>query len=553
MVLPELKNSLIELFMNVFKRRTELYNDYKQLDKMEISKLWKGFTNDLFPSLTELLTIARTQTARYIDEYSKDKEAILTDKERETQITENIESLFTFRTELSFLMLTLDIIRNEGVFEIASQPQFIGFTNEVYLELDEITGNFFIDELPIDKLDEVKSMIRNFMDNSLKLRRLILLQIYPELEEDNRKAKLLRAEIDESLGEFINNYLINFLGKLSEKWWFYDPLVNYTLFIRGLDYLKSSLTFYPAAYRIEKFNHIKRLELYSIPNMELMTRYNLANYYRTLTVYSMENSDYKSFEESINALQEEVNLGLEISKIASFTDDQQTIVERLIEMKTRASYRDEIFKLTRLTNDLILALAENKDEVIKEVVTEISNRLGSLENSYERHISQLPLLFQNAVTIITSESMKKERTRSKLIKPFEQFQKIILNQASINMKKLLDEISENLDQEVFQSKLRTFNSELELMKQTLCCLPDFTQYKSESINFIKASQFFLESMDIALIPQIKKPLDKLSELSIWSKSHYKANEAMDLIDKIADSVPVMIDRDIFDKQRVRDF
>lgn len=554
MALPDLHNSLIGLFNDLYERRAKLYDDYKNLDKAQISNVWKQFTKELFPSLMTLLDNARLLTSRFVDEYNKDKENILADDERNAKISGTIQSLFSFRTELSFLMLALDIIRNEGIFEIASQPQFIGFTNEVYLELDEITGNFFSDDLPIQELEEVKTMVSLFMDNSLKLRRLILSQIYPELEEDNEKAKVLRADIDESLGNYINDHLIAFLSGLSEKWWYHDPLVNYTLLIRGLDYLKSSLEFYSPKQRVERFNHIKKIEMVSIPSLDLQSSYQLVNFYHTLIEIAMENSDYSTMDSSYQEIKTEISDGLEILEDLIVNEDQKNLQVKLKELDDQVDYRHDIFQVTRLSNDLFLSLSDSDDSVIDDIIEEINSILNKTENSYESHLSQLTLLYQSFLGYFgTKESRNVEMIKSKVKKPFNQFQKIILNQLMNSLNKLLAEINDDIDHEIFQSKIRVIITDFELMKESIACLPDFTDAKSDALKFIKATIQFLESLSIAILPQIYGNLDKLSELSIWTKSYYMAKSANDLINDISDNFPIKINKDMYHRQLSESF
>ena len=223
------KKSTFERFVAMVAQRDQLYDDFIGIDELnEIGTHWITFSEECVHSLTSILAVTETLSARFKKEYLVLDPEVPAEVEKKVTLGEKLQKQAELLFQGSLLLYVYSSIRNKGVFGVKTTD----YSSEGYIRSKEILDN--MTELFIEETSYSLAKIRPLLAPLVKLeqkKRLI-----PYLKKENTKvesAKLpeeVRIELgkyDQMQGIFLMEQLVSFIEDVSKIWWWEDPISLY--------------------------------------------------------------------------------------------------------------------------------------------------------------------------------------------------------------------------------------------------------------------------------------------------------------------------------------
>jgi len=391
-----LSDSPFKQFVLMELERERIYQSFIQIDELvEISEIWTSFSRICADSLSDVSSLANLLYQRFLDEWTRDKNQIESDKDRKESLTFKIENLQEFQMELAILMIIYADIVNTGIFETEPSTEYCSSYVEGHHILNSISQTYFDSTHP--RASGIEEIMLTFLLLNQKNQLLKLIEKSPQ-SESNKRFIEESGSYELAYAEFETSFTAELLSRLGKDWWWKDPIASHFAYERGLNHLQNALNFYIKLPEDPELK-AKLIEENLIPINQALRNKELIDHYFRLSYEAAKNDIFIAGVEYLNLV-----LGLEQEALEILSKDTQAsernlkLKEEIIKEETVHVFLQSIAELAAKTSQLIELIPDAKKKAIQDLIKqieEIVNRPGLKVNI--NYVSSLPFVYLNYV------------------------------------------------------------------------------------------------------------------------------------------------------------
>ena len=521
-----LSDSPFKQFVLMELERERIYQSFIQIDELvEISEIWSSFSRICADSLSDVSSLANLLYQRFLDEWTRDKSQIESDKERKENLTFKIENLQEFQMELAILMIIYSDIVNTGIFDTEPSGDYCSSYVEGFHILNSISQTYFDSTHP--RASSIEEIMLTFLLLNQKQHLIQILEESPHSESNKRLIEESGA-FELANAEFEVSFTADLLNRLGKDWWWKDPIASHFAFERSLSHLQKSLDLYKQLPEDPELK-AKLIEENLIPLNQAFRNKELIDHYFRLSYEAAKNDIFIASVEYLNLV-----LGLEqealeiISKDTQPSERNTRLKEGIIKEETIHTFLHSIAELAAKTSQLIDILPTAKKEEIKELINqieEIVNRPGLKVNI--NYVSSLPFVYLNYVqefkiaileNIPYSEAI--ERAENNFVRFIERLEYATNDIAGQLM---------NLEKKGKKIKIESvelLTDDIKNIKLAAYFLPK-TEKKVYIVKDIECLEFIADSIHLEHYLR-NKETNEVMDLIYHAKAHYYSTKALEI-------------------------
>ena len=521
-----LSDSPFKQFVLMELERERIYHSFVQIDDLdELSEVWLSFSKFCAETLNNVSSLAHLLYSRFLDEWTRDKTQIDSDKERKEILQTKLEDLQEFQMELANLMIIYADIVNIGIFNTQPSKEYCSSYIEGYRILNSISQTYFDSTHP--RASSIEEVMLTFLLLNQKKQ---IIQLLEESPNGVNKEKLLEEKggYELVLAEFDISFTAQFLKRLGNDWWWNDPIATHFAYERSLSHLEKSLDYY------SKLTEDPELKGREIENSHLLINQALRNkeligHYLRL---SFEAAKSDSFIASVQFLNLVLGLENEALKVLSANTDLDErnlrLKEEIIKNEVVHIFFQGIAELAAQTSQLNLIITTGTKKEIQKIINSVEtivNKPGLKVNI--NYVSNLPYVYLNFVQelkIATLENLPLEKALEKADQNLMRFIE--------SLEYAIKDISEQLiDLEKKGEKIKLGSIEPLLENISNIKLSSYFLPKSETKVYIIKDIECLEFMAHSIYLEnslADKESNEVLDIIYHAKAHYYSTKALEI-------------------------
>lgn len=521
-----LSDSPFKQFVLMELERERIYQSFIQIDELvEISEIWTSFSRICADSLSDVSSLANLLYQRFLDEWTRDKSQIESDKDRKENLTIKIENLQEFQMELAILMITYSDIVNTGIFETEPSADYCSSYVEGHHILNNISQTYFDSTHP--RASSIEEIMLTFLLLNQKHQLVQILENSPQSESNKRYIEE-SGSYELAYSEFEVSFTAELLNRLGRDWWWKDPIASHFAFEKSLSHLQKSLSFYKQLPEDPELR-AKLIEENLIPINQVLRNKELIDHYFRLSYEAAKNDIFIASVEYLNLV-----LGLEQEALEIISKNTQTsnrnlkLKEDIIKEETVHLFLQSIAELASKTSQLITIIPTAKKGSIQELIKqieEIVNRPGLKVNI--NYVSSLPFVYLNYVqefkiAILEDKPYPKamERAEQNFVRFIERLE-YATNDIAVQLMNL-----EKKGKKIKIEDVEVLIDNIKNIKLAAYFLPK-TEKKVYIVKDIECLEFIADSIHLEQYLRDKETNEVLN-LIYHAKAHYYSTKALEI-------------------------
>ncbi|MHA1911868.1 MAG: hypothetical protein ACTSYA_09250 [Candidatus Kariarchaeaceae archaeon] len=524
------EKSTFERFVGMVAQRDHLYDDFIGIDELdEIGTHWITFSKECVQSLTSMLALTETLSKRFNKEYLVLDPAVPAEMEQKANLGEKLQKQVELLFQGSLLLYVYSSIRNKGVFGVKTPD----YSSEGYIRSKEILDD--ITDLFIQETGYSLAGIRSLMSHLVKLeqkKRLI-----PYLKKE--KVKVESAELPEEVrielgnydrmqGIFLMEQLVPFMGDISKKWWWEDPISLYYVASHALEHFESAITHWEKQAGELAIQSIVIDEMLK-PKVEIQKNDSLSEHYYRIAMVALEKADFESAYSYLSQGAELHEKSIKLLEAFPSFKEKARKIHFAKEKALRLTLLSKTTKLTLIYNKLCASITSGEEITAKDITKLTKLAEETLEYSKIPYIGSIPIVFEVIGQYLSTE-LKAGKLSRKTIKETDKRLKrveVLLDNASkaeIRSIELLDD--SNVKGSELRTVMRRIIEQTQILAEAVIVLPKGLKNRLNIYSRSKAVIHYCETEILITYTYNLFSINPVLDLMLIAKAMYTVNKSV---------------------------
>lgn len=478
---PFEENAIFNLFSQIDQQHSRLYSDYHVFLESSLSEIWGTYISKIFPHLIAMTDIILLLYQRYHDELQLIKENGNVNDEIADQISEKTMNSITTLAEMIFLLFIYNNFLTEGIFDFKSEVDPNSRIKVINL-VHSLFDLFFDPVLDLNKTQSLSALSKQAL-HVLKYEGMMPLVEGTLIINPENVLELLNGWIQ--FGDFQKNGLLKILTKVSESWWWADPLASYHLSNQAERHF---MKIHEIISKYPNFEYTERLS--TIGSVEILTAralsyYYLAEHHLNVAISALEVADYITTSEFLEKALDFADLSLENINNSGFFEEKVELIEKFEELRKTISSFLDFLHLPIAVNTVLDRYSRKSPELSLQQIVTGETIVEVVKSKGKSTLFDLVFLF--SLSFSQGKLLAGKRTppsvhRKEILRVFEDY---IIS----SMRKYHILLEESSDRNPFHSQI----NQLTELYHVALFIPSEVEKRSSFIRFCKSLLKFAKS------------------------------------------------------------